>query len=258
MAESSWIAHRVKDPHARLRLFCFHHAGGAAHVFRTWGEWLPKAVEVCPIQLPGRGTRMGEPLIRKIEPLVEAAVAGIERDLSAPFAFFGHSLGALLAFEIARELRRRALPDPAHLFVAARIGPSVPLKTSPIYHLVDREFVEALRQRYNAIPDEIAREPELLAIMLPILRADLTIHESYQHRAEPPLSCPISAYGGTRDHAVLKRDLEAWAAETTRAFKLHVMEGDHFFIHAKSPTFRSTLSEELTAVLRGLGAAPAT
>lgn len=254
MTQSPWIAHRTEKPQSRLRLFCFHHAGGAAHLFRTWGEWLPPSIEVCPVQLPGRATRMGEPLVQRLEPLVHAAVASMATDFVGPFAFFGHSLGSLLAFEIARELRRRGKPGPAHLFAAARVGPAVPLPRSDIHQLADGEFLQALQERYNAIPPEIAREPELLAMMLPILRADFTVHETYAYRKEPPLDCPISAYGANSDTNVPERGLDEWRAETSSAFSLQMVDGDHFFVHAKIPAFMNTLSDELNALVRGLGA----
>lgn len=240
----------MDSPRATLRLLCFHHAGGAAHVFREWPARLPKTIEVCPVQLPGHGTRMGEPPLTDRARLVDEAIAGLRGELVGSFAFFGHSLGALVAFLVARELRRRRMPGPKHLFVAARVAPSEPPPAEPLHRLPDREFVERVRRRYNAIPDAVANAPELLALFLPMMRADLGLHETYVHAPEPPLECPITAFGGTRDAIVTKADLEAWGPETSAGFSLRMIEGDHFFVHAKHPPFTSILESALEPLTR--------
>ena len=250
MNSNPWIVHRTQNLQARIRLFCFHHAGGAANVFRGWQARLPKSVELCPVQLPGHSTRMDEPLVRRLDHLTEQAIAGLLPELGQPFAFFGHSMGGLLAFQIARELQHRGLSGPEHLFVAARVAPSVSLRNRVLHDLSDRELVEEIGNRYSAIPKEIANDPELLALLLPALRADFEIHETYLHRPGPPLRCPISVYGGTRDRSVKEEELDSWRQETEGRFSKEMFDGDHFFIHADAAPFMGALSGALTAIVR--------
>ncbi|HEY2511184.1 MAG TPA: alpha/beta fold hydrolase, partial [Polyangiaceae bacterium] len=212
-----WIELRAGGPNAGARLFCFHGAGGSAQMFRTWSRGL-QGVEVCPIQLPGRLTRMGEPPFTRLAPLVAKLVDALVPELDRPFVFFAHSLGTLVAFEVTRELRRRGLRLPRHLVVAARVAPHVPLEPLQLHGLPDDELVAKVQERYQSIPETILREPELLKLVLKPLRADLEIHETYSYRPEAPLALPITALGGTADWMVSRPSLEAWREHTSAAF----------------------------------------
>jgi medium-chain acyl-[acyl-carrier-protein] hydrolase len=245
MSSNPWLAHRTNNPLARLRLFCFHHAGGAANVFRDWAHRLPKSIDVCPVQLPGHSTRTREPLVENLHQLSTAAAQGLRPAFDLPFAFFGHSMGALLAFQVVRELQDRGEAPPVHLFVAGRVAPSVVVHGPPLHGLSDQELIHGLRHRYNAIPDELLREPELLTYLLPAIRADLRLHETYVHRIGSPTACAITAYGGSRDPNVTDDDLDAWKQETTGQFTKQLFDGDHFFIHAKETAFMNALSTKL-------------
>lgn len=243
-----WIQHRVHNPAATLRLFCFHHAGGAAHVFRLWQRRLPRFVEVCPVQLPGHATRRSEPLATNLEELIAAATDGLLPELGEPFAFFGHSLGALLSFQIARELSRRGAPGPRRLFVAARRAPSRPPKMHYVSDLPDAAFAREMQLRYNAIPDQIMNDPETLALVIPPLRADFRLHETYVHKPGPLLTCGVNAYGATADETVRPSELEGWRNETSAEFSLKIFEGDHFFVHVEGSPFEKTLIEDLLSL----------
>ena len=153
----SWLAFHKLNPQARLRLFCFHYAGGSARVFREWHDLLP-TVEVCPLQLPGRGTRIKEGSVRRVAPLVEQLARELSPKLDMPFAFFGHSMGALIGFELARLLRRERGLNPAHLFISGRRAPQLRAAGPPIHNLPDDEFIERLRD-YNGTPEEVLRHP---------------------------------------------------------------------------------------------------
>jgi medium-chain acyl-[acyl-carrier-protein] hydrolase len=243
-AIDSWIAFRKPNAQARLRLFCFPYAGTGASIFRTWPDGLPADVEVCPVQLPGRGTRLMETPFTQLSPLVEALAQALIPLLDKPFAFFGHSLGALVGFELARQLRRQSGVQPVRLFVSADRAPQLPQRDRPIHALPEREFLDELR-RLNGIPGKVLEEIELMQIMLPVLRADFAVYETYVYSTEPPLSFPISTFGGLQDRRVSRGDLEAWRDQTSASFSLRMFPGDHFFWNTTQPLLLQALSQEL-------------
>ena len=243
-AFDSWIAFRKPNPQARLRLFCFPYAGTGASIFRTWSDGLPADVEVCPVQIPGRGTRLMETPFTQLSPLIEALAQALGPLLDKPFAFFGHSLGALVGFELARQLRRQSGVQPVRLFVSADRAPQIPHRDRPIHALPEGELLHELR-RLNGIPGKVLEDAELMQIMLPILRADFAVYETYVYSTEPPLNCPISAFGGLQDHRVSRGDLEAWRDQTSGSFSLRMFPGDHFFWNTIQPLLLQVLSQEL-------------
>jgi medium-chain acyl-[acyl-carrier-protein] hydrolase len=243
-AFDSWIACRKPNPQARLRLFCFPYAGTGASIFRTWSDGLPADVEVCPVQFPGRGTRLMETPFTQLSPLVDALAQALVPLLDKPFAFFGHSLGALVGFELARQLRRQSGAQPVRLFVSADRAPQIPHRERPIHALPEGEFLVELR-RLNGIPGKVLEEAELMQIMLPVLRADFAVYETYVHSTESPLNCPISTFGGLQDHRVSRGDLEAWRDQTSGSFSLRMFPGDHFFWNTIQPLLLEVLSQEL-------------
>jgi surfactin synthase thioesterase subunit len=224
-----WISFRKPDTHSRLRLFCFPYAGASALIFRAWSEALPPDIDVCPMQLPGRGTRLMERPFTRISALVEALALALAPLLDKPFAFFGHSLGALISFELTRRIRGQYGVQPVRLFVSAGRAPQVPHRDSPIHSLPEKDFLAELR-KLNGTPTEVLDHGELMQIMLPLLRADFAMYETYAYSTEQPLNCPISAFGGRNDHRVSNRDLKAWQAQTTASFCLRIFPGDHFFL----------------------------
>ena len=237
-----WIPFRKPDPQTRLRLICLPYAGAGALIFRKWSDALPPDIEVCPIQLPGRGTRLTEPPFTMLSCLVEALARVLDPLLDKPFAFFGHSLGALIAFELARQIRRHHGVHPVRLFASAGRAPQIPHRTPPIHNLANKEFLAELR-RLNGTPRELLDHEELMEVMLPILRADFALYETYLYSNEPPLNCPISAFGGVQDRRVSASDLEAWRSQTSASFSLRMFPGDHFFL--KEPLLLRALSQEL-------------
>jgi medium-chain acyl-[acyl-carrier-protein] hydrolase len=243
-AFDSWIACRIPNPQARLRLFCFPYAGTGPSIFRTWSDGLPADVEVCPVQFPGRGTRLMETPFTQLAPLVQALARALVPLLDKPFAFFGHSLGALVGFELARQLRRQSGVQPVRLFVSADRAPQIPRRDRPIHALPEEEFLDELR-RLNGIPGKVLENVELMQVMLPVLRADLAVHETYIYSTEPPLNCPISTFGGLQDHKVSRGDLEAWRDQTSVSFSLQMIPGDHFFLNTIRPLLLQALSQEL-------------
>jgi medium-chain acyl-[acyl-carrier-protein] hydrolase len=248
-APKSWFAHNKPRSDAQLRLFCFPYAGGGASIFRTWSDDLPPQIEVYPIQPPGRENRLADPLFTELPALVEALAVALRPHLTMPFAFFGHSLGALVSFEVARELWNNEGLQPVQLFVSGCAGPCVAKREPPFIHtLPESDFVAELR-RLNGTPETVLQHPELMQLMLPVLRADFGMRETYTYIAGELLASPILAFGGTRDRLISRADLEMWHHETKGMFTLRMIPGDHFFLHSARVTLLQMLSHELLRVL---------
>lgn len=240
----SWIAFHRPNPEARLRLFCFSYAGTGAAIFRTWPEGLPAYVEVCPVEFPGRGTRLMEAPFTRLPGLVAALGQALVPLLDKPFAFFGHSMGALVGFELARHLRRQSGVQPVRLFVSAARAPQIQSRHRQVHALPEDEFLAELR-RLNGTPGEVLEHAELMQIMLPILRADFSVYETYAYSPEPPLNSNIFGFGGLHDHRVSCGDLEAWREQTSASFSLRMFPGDHFFLNTTQSLLLQVLSQEL-------------
>jgi len=218
----------------RFRLFCFPYAGGNAQVFRAWPKDLPSSVEIHAIQLPGRGTRFGEPLLKRMTPLLAAIDDAITPLLDVPYAFFGHSMGALIAYELTRQLRARGKALPKHLFLSGRKAPEETETDPPIHALSTPAFLSELR-RYGGVPEAVLQEPDLLNLLLPIVRADFEVIETWQHARDEPLDTPITTFGGVDDHRSSRALLEGWRPLTRGDFAMHILPGGHFFIQSAQP-----------------------
>ena len=230
---------------AELRIFCFTSAGSGASVFFSWFRGLDANFELFPYQLPGREDRRSEAAFRRMGPLVAAVVDDLTGRSEVPYALFGHSLGALIAFEVAREVRRRGLPPPVHLFASARIAPQLGLRQSPIHLLPDADFVDQLTTRYGAIPAVIRADPDLMGLFLPALRADIEVLETYAYSHEPPLDVPISVLSATGDPVTDAAGVSAWAEQSTFPIAIHSFPGDHFFPKTSTQQFIQVISNEL-------------
>ncbi|MET8681500.1 alpha/beta fold hydrolase [Streptomyces sp. NPDC004647] len=236
-----------------LRLFCLPYAGGSARLFKHWERELPGFVEVCPIELPGRGTRFGEPPYTDPEWLVEDVLAGLEGRLDLPFVLFGYSLGSLLAFEAARRLEALGRA-PVCLVVAAfsAPGPRSREEGEGASFLPDAEFRRRLGE-LNGTPRELLDNDAFMELMLPVIRADFRIADTYVYRPGPPLGCPVVAFGGEDDAEFGMAEVRAWSRHTDAEFSLHRMPGDHFFLHSHHELLLKELSTELTAHMSSYG-----
>jgi medium-chain acyl-[acyl-carrier-protein] hydrolase len=220
-------------PGARLRLFCLPYAGGGHTIYSRWAALFPPEIGVCPMELPGRLSRLGDEPFREIGPLLDALARALGELRERPFALFGYSMGALLAFELARRLTGDGGRPPEHLLVAARPAPHLPPARLGWDDLPDGPFLEAVQGRYRRIPEPILADPELRAIIVRMMRADLSVVDSYRYLTGPPLLCPITAIGADADPLVPRSSLEAWSRHAGAGFEVHTLPGDHFFIEAR-------------------------
>lgn len=246
-----WIAHTRPNREGRLRLFCFPYAGGSAAIYRSWADRLPPEVEVLPVELPGRASRFREPLCQSVAEVVVQASVGLAPLFDRPLAFFGHSMGAVIAFEMARQLRREGRAAPVWLFVSGRRAPHLNEREDPMHALPDDEFLLRLRD-LNGTPEEALQHPELMQMMQPMLRADFAVVETYRIQPEAPLSCPLSVLGGLADPEVTRDDLAAWAQHSTGPFSQRMFEGDHFFLNKVQPQLLQAVAQDLYSALGSL------
>ena len=240
-----WLIRYAPPAVPRLRLFCLPYAGAGASLFASWPDLLPDGVELIAVQLPGRENRLREEPFTHLQPLLEALSEAIRPYLDRPFALLGYSFGALLAFELARYLRRDGSPLPQHLFVLGRRAPHLESNAPPAHRYSDGELIAWMRD-LGGTPTLILEHPELLPIFLPILRADLTLHETYDYQPEAALDLPISAFGGLRDSQASRKELEAWGEHTNGRFRLHLYPGGHFFVKG----YQALLLRDITAATR--------
>jgi medium-chain acyl-[acyl-carrier-protein] hydrolase len=242
----SWVVCPNQNPQAQMRLFCFPYAGGGAAAYFRWSQLLPPDVELYAIRLPGRESRLREAPYVRLVPLIEDMAGALTPYLDKPFAFFGHSMGASLAFELTRWLRRRNMPQPLHLVASGHRAPHLPDRHPPLYHLPDDDLVREMDERYNGIPKVILENAELLAMFLPAIRADLTILDTYQYEEEAPLACPISTFGGDDDPSVTEEELSGWRMQTQGTFRLRMFAGDHFYLQAAQTEIVQAIIQEMS------------
>lgn len=246
---SPWLL-RLSPGHSPcVRLIGFPFAGGGASMFRRWLKHLPSTIEILGVQFPARENRLREAPIETLAIAVNAVARELEPWLGdgTPAVFFGHSLGALVGFETARQLRRQGAPGPATLVVSGRTPPQLPPRQGARHLLADAELVREIR-RLDGIPLEVVAHREMLELILPVLRADLVLDETYTYTPEPPLDIPILAFGGDDDPEVSLDDLSQWALHTSSTFTLRRFPGGHFFIQT-SPAPAAELIVCLTSLI---------
>jgi medium-chain acyl-[acyl-carrier-protein] hydrolase len=230
---------------APLQLFCFPYAGGSSRLYADWDSALPPHIRVRPVEPPGRGRRFREAPHDRIEPLVADLLPELADARNSPYALFGYSLGALVAFELARTMEQRYGRPPEHLCVGAFRAPHLRRTAVPDYDLPEPLFRERLRS-FNGTPEAVLADESLMELMIPILRADLAVADTYRFSEDRPLSCPITAFAGSEDGEVDVSSVAQWRRHTSAGFALKVIEGDHFFLHERQPEMLRYLSEVLT------------
>ena len=248
---ATWTSCPLPCRGATLRLFCIPYAGAGASVFRDWPDEMTPEIEVWPVHAPGRERRLGEPPMRSIRSLAAGAAAGLAPHLDQPYAIFGHSMGALIGFELARALRRARQRPPQALLVSGFGGPHLTSRRSPIHPLADEQFKDAVRA-LNGTPSDVIANDELMDLLLPLLRADFQAVETYSHSEEPPFEVPIFVYSGRDDFETPEEDLAEWSRHTSAECRVTLFEGDHFYLRRCGPALRRQVRSDLLE----LGARP--
>ncbi|HEX2049621.1 MAG TPA: alpha/beta fold hydrolase [Actinomycetota bacterium] len=246
---SGWFAFRRERDDAPIRLFCLPHAGGGALLFRSWHDALP-GVDVCPVELPGRGTRLRDAPVEDAVSLALALADEMQPLLDRPYALFGQSMGAVVAFETARTLRRDGAPVPAMFVSASRNCPCLPDARPKVHMLPDDEFTVALR-RFGGTPEIVLQDPDMMDLFRPTLRADFAVAETYRYELEAPFECSVCVYSGDGDDLVDDPGLAAWQREFTGRFTQRRFPGGHFFVQKHAADVLRTLSEDLATVTPG-------
>ncbi|MGW5652748.1 thioesterase II family protein [Streptomyces humi] len=227
-----WIVRaRRPRPAARLRLLCVPYAGGGVSAYAGWADGLPDDVDVLTVRLPGRESRLSQRPHTDVHDLFPELGRDVLSTVEPPFVLFGHSMGALIAYELTRWLRAVGGPQPDHLFVSARQAPHLARQVASPWDLPDDRFVQALRA-LGGTPEELLANPAVMRLLLPVLRADFRLNDAYRHRPGPPLDCPVTVFGGRDDPVVGEPGLRGWAGHTRGSFDLHMFEGGHFFLHS--------------------------
>ncbi|WP_342026028.1 alpha/beta fold hydrolase [Cytobacillus pseudoceanisediminis] len=228
----------------KLRLFCFPYAGGGSSIFRGWENGLNSDIELHSAQLPGREKRFMDTPCDSIEDILEGLLEAFKPFIGTPFALFGHSMGALIAFELGRKLNQQFGETPIHLFVSGKGAPHLDNNHPPIYNLPYEEFIQKLFT-LNGTPKEVLENRELMEMYEPLLRADFKVCDTYSYQEGALLNCPITIFGGLQDTRISKKDLYDWKELVKGENRVFMLEGDHFFIHKQRDEILYHINEKL-------------
>lgn len=239
----AWLPFGEVQP-SQPRLYCFPNAGAGAANFATWRRLAPSGIAVCPVQLPGRAERFRERPYNRIDPLVSDLVSELRHHFDGPYVLYGHSLGALVAFETVHRLRAVGAQQPLHLFVSGRAAPQLPNTRKLLADLPTDELIEELRHM-GGTPNEVLYNKELMAVLLPLVRADAAVNEVYAYRHEVPLDIPLTVLGGRRDDRADEDSLRAWKDLTNASCDIRMYPGGHFFINEHAQELLNIMAEPL-------------
>jgi len=238
-----WVPYRRQDSRVQLRVFGFPHAGGNAYYYQAWRKLMPADIDFCPVELPGHGPRMDETPLTNLDSLVATLQVILEPLLMVPFAFFGHSAGACIAFEAARAIRSADERSAIHLFVSGCPAPDAAMENPWKHSMSDQDLIAALI-RYGGTPPAVIERTELMAAILPTLRADLALVENYCPAPGTHIACPITVFGGA-DDTVDNASLQAWSTYTKGTFRVQIFPGGHFYLSEVSSAVVDQIIKEM-------------
>jgi surfactin synthase thioesterase subunit len=241
--KSKWIANHVKRPNPQIRLFTFPFAGGGPSIYRSWPQQISDSIEVISMHYPGRESRFSETPVHSMRELVEGICEAIDELLDLPFSFFGCSMGGVVAFETATEIKRITGKQPEKFIVAAGKAPGYTVK-NPLHTMTDERLIETISS-YGGIPEGVLKNRELLRLFLPVFRADFSVYETYQYDGEKRLDAPVMAYYGLEDRFVGEENVKLWASFTTRECRQRAFPGGHFFISQNRDLLIQSLQHDL-------------
>lgn len=236
-----WVTSVNATTQAKKQLICLPFAGGGASYYRRWNSIVPDTISMSAMQLPGREERIEEELFDRMQSLVQAAMNGLIPALRPPYSLFGHSLGALICYELIYALQEQGYPMPEHLFVSGAKAPHIESTSVPVHELPDTRLIEEIA-RYGGFSEEILDHPELMALLMPRLRADFALFETYTFQQRAPLPCPITAFAGQSDKYVQLDSVAAWQSHTSAEFQLEPFPGGHFFLNEFAPEVLNKIS----------------
>ena len=241
---SPWFVRHSAARSGGQRLFCCPYAGGSATMFRAWAERLPPTVEVIGVQAPGKGSRLLEPPYRNVHQLVDGLLDALTPLLNEkPFSFFGHSNGALVAFELSNMLQRHRLPMPRRLFLSASPAPWARVFDPPYSQMSDETF-KAMLKDFNGTPSEILDDTDLFQLLLPGLRADFSMSEGYRYSHPRKLAVPVDIYHGEHDD-IEPAQIQAWSEHIAQPPRFEQIPGGHFFIHSHVEQLTDSVARRL-------------
>lgn len=245
---NNWVTCPRPQSEAKVRLFCLPFAGGGASLYRPWTTQLAPHIEVCPIQLPARENRYSEKAITDAYEMARTIASQMIPFINGRYAIFGHSMGALLAFEISRELARLNANAPERLFVSAHRAPHLPRKRALLHALPDNEFIESLKQ-YGGFPEEILNNQEFIEFVLPTMRSDMTLCDLYAYKnRDERLTMPVEIFAGSEDLEAGPDQMQAWSEHTLGGSRMKIFDGGHFFLRSHSKELLEQISNSLNLV----------
>lgn len=245
--DNIWFAVHPARKSPSVRLFAFPHGGGGASAFRAWPSELPAHIELWAFRPPGREYRHREPSFPDMQSAVKTFIEVARAELEQPYVCFGHSLGALMAFEVARALSREGGRPPEKVIVAGHSAPHMTLRRRHVHKLSDREMIAELKD-FAGTPAKVLDDPDMMSMMIRPIRADFKIRETYEFLPGEPLSCPLVAFSGDTDPEVLPEQLDGWSQHTRGAFAAFTLPGSHFFVNERTSGFFPKLRAQLESV----------